>query len=268
MIDGQPEIGEVRFSLPNKHHFVVDLSPYGLENPNEVFHADDRPYGLIEGTIRRDDAPDPGAGVRPRPGVVRDGAHATAGTEDRTATHPVDEVLKPRTDGRLRPAARDEHVRGRGGGAADRRQRAEPAVLRSVLPAGRDAADLRPRDPAADARRLADRRQTADRAGHLVRRRGVDDRHRQGRGRRHGRPQRDLRRHHRGRCRRVPAQRRVSAGCCTSSRRWSPASVITVIGISLLPGGDPLGRRRRRHAELRLAGQHRAGRASRCSSSC
>jgi len=56
----QPEIAEVRFSMPNKHHFVVDLSPYGLENKNEVFHADDRPYGYIEGTIRRDDAPNPG----------------------------------------------------------------------------------------------------------------------------------------------------------------------------------------------------------------
>ena len=61
VIDAQPEIAEVRFSMPNKHHFVVDLSPYGLENKNEVFHADDRPYGLIEGTIRRDDAPDPGS---------------------------------------------------------------------------------------------------------------------------------------------------------------------------------------------------------------
>ena len=60
IIAAQPEIAEVRFSMPNKHHFVVDLSPYGLENKNEVFHADDRPYGYIEGTIRRDDAPDPG----------------------------------------------------------------------------------------------------------------------------------------------------------------------------------------------------------------
>ena len=59
MIVAEPGIGEVRFSLPNKHHFVVDLSPYGLANPQEVFHADDRPYGYIEGTIRRDDAPDP-----------------------------------------------------------------------------------------------------------------------------------------------------------------------------------------------------------------
>jgi urate oxidase len=60
MIAAQPEIAEVRFSMPNKHHFVIDLSPYGLENKNEVFHADDRPYGYIEGTIRRDDAPNPG----------------------------------------------------------------------------------------------------------------------------------------------------------------------------------------------------------------
>jgi urate oxidase len=59
MIEQQPEIGEVRFSLPNKHHFVVDLSPFGLENPNEVFHADDRPYGYIEGTIHRDGAAAP-----------------------------------------------------------------------------------------------------------------------------------------------------------------------------------------------------------------
>jgi urate oxidase len=51
------EICEVRLSLPNKHHIVVDLEPFGLDNPNEVFLATDRPYGLIEGTIRRDGTP-------------------------------------------------------------------------------------------------------------------------------------------------------------------------------------------------------------------
>jgi len=68
MIAGQPGINEVRFSLPNKHHFVIDLSPFGLDNPNEVFHADDRPYGLIEGTIRRDDAAEPGLAFDPGQG--------------------------------------------------------------------------------------------------------------------------------------------------------------------------------------------------------
>jgi urate oxidase len=52
------EIAEVRLSLPNRHHVAVDLSPFGLDNHNEVFHATDRPYGLIEGTVIRDDAND------------------------------------------------------------------------------------------------------------------------------------------------------------------------------------------------------------------
>jgi urate oxidase len=60
VLEARPEIAEVRLSLPNKHHFVVDLSPFGLTNDNEVFYAADRPYGLIEGTILRDDAEDPG----------------------------------------------------------------------------------------------------------------------------------------------------------------------------------------------------------------
>ena len=56
-----PQLAEVRLSsAPNKHHFVYDLSPFGLENPGEVFHADDRPYGLIQATIIRSDAEPPG----------------------------------------------------------------------------------------------------------------------------------------------------------------------------------------------------------------
>lgn len=60
VLDGRPEIAEIRLSLPNKHHFEVDMSPFGLENGGEVFYAADRPYGLIEGTVTRDDAPPPG----------------------------------------------------------------------------------------------------------------------------------------------------------------------------------------------------------------
>ena len=55
-----PAVCEVRLALPNKHHFIVDLAPFGLDNDREVYHADDRPYGLIEGTVLADDAPDPG----------------------------------------------------------------------------------------------------------------------------------------------------------------------------------------------------------------
>ena len=51
-----PAIAEVRLSAPNKHHFVVDLTRFGLDNPGEVFNADDRPYGLIQAVVERDDA--------------------------------------------------------------------------------------------------------------------------------------------------------------------------------------------------------------------
>ena len=50
-------IDEIKFSCPNKHHFLSDLSPFGLENPDEVFYAADRPYGLIEATIQRKGSP-------------------------------------------------------------------------------------------------------------------------------------------------------------------------------------------------------------------
>jgi urate oxidase len=49
------DVAEIRLSMPNKHHFLQDLSAYGLDNPDVVYHADDRPYGLIEGTVLRDD---------------------------------------------------------------------------------------------------------------------------------------------------------------------------------------------------------------------
>jgi urate oxidase len=55
-----PEVAEIKFSAPNKHHFLVDLSPFKVDNPGEVFHADDRPYGLIQASVARDDAEDAG----------------------------------------------------------------------------------------------------------------------------------------------------------------------------------------------------------------
>jgi urate oxidase len=60
VLETYPTIAEVRLAAPNKHHFVYDLSPFGLENDKEVFNADDRPYGLIQATVTRDDAPSAG----------------------------------------------------------------------------------------------------------------------------------------------------------------------------------------------------------------
>jgi urate oxidase len=62
VLDQHPDVAEIRLSMPNKHHFLQDLSAFGLDNPDLVYHADDRPYGLIEGSVLRDDlAPAPAA---------------------------------------------------------------------------------------------------------------------------------------------------------------------------------------------------------------
>ena len=47
------DITEITLTLPNRHHLLVDLTPFGLDNPNEIFVATDQPFGLIEATIRR-----------------------------------------------------------------------------------------------------------------------------------------------------------------------------------------------------------------------
>jgi len=70
VLRAHPEIAEIKFAAPNKHHFVVDLSPFGLANPGEVFVAADRPYGLIQATVARDDAPDAGAAWAPGAGLA------------------------------------------------------------------------------------------------------------------------------------------------------------------------------------------------------
>jgi len=59
VVDTRPGIPEIRFSAPNKHHFLVDFSGFeveGLTNEGEVFVAADRPYGLIECQVTREGA--------------------------------------------------------------------------------------------------------------------------------------------------------------------------------------------------------------------
>ncbi len=70
VLEAHPEVAEVKFSAPNKHHFLVDLSPFGLDNPGEVFIAADRPYGLIEATLARDDSSESGLAWLTVPGFT------------------------------------------------------------------------------------------------------------------------------------------------------------------------------------------------------
>jgi urate oxidase len=70
VLEAHPEVAEIKFSAPNKHHFLVDLEPFGLKNDGEVFIAADRPYGLIEASLSRDDAGDAGLAWQAVPGFV------------------------------------------------------------------------------------------------------------------------------------------------------------------------------------------------------
>lgn len=46
-----PEVSEIQLAMPNKHALLVDLSPFGLDNPNEVFLPIDEPSGYIEAKL-------------------------------------------------------------------------------------------------------------------------------------------------------------------------------------------------------------------------
>jgi len=54
VLEAFPEVERISLSFPNKHHIPYDLSPFGMENENEIFWATDEPYGLIEGTVVRE----------------------------------------------------------------------------------------------------------------------------------------------------------------------------------------------------------------------
>jgi urate oxidase len=55
ILERHPEVAEISMSLPNLHHWTVDLSPFGIENDREVYVSTTEPHGLIEATIRRSD---------------------------------------------------------------------------------------------------------------------------------------------------------------------------------------------------------------------
>lgn len=53
MMDAEGSIDWVRMVLPNLHHWTVDLSAFGLDNPGEVFVATTEPHGQIDATVHR-----------------------------------------------------------------------------------------------------------------------------------------------------------------------------------------------------------------------
>lgn len=46
-------VSQIELAMPNKHCLLIDLSPFGMENKNEVFVPIDEPHGQIEATVGR-----------------------------------------------------------------------------------------------------------------------------------------------------------------------------------------------------------------------
>ncbi|MFZ0744919.1 MAG: urate oxidase [Terracidiphilus sp.] len=52
-LDAAPEIARITLTMPNLHHLLADLSPFGQDNPNHIFVPVDEPHGYIEATVER-----------------------------------------------------------------------------------------------------------------------------------------------------------------------------------------------------------------------
>jgi urate oxidase len=55
ILERHPEVAEVSMTLPNLHHWLADLSRFGLPNDREIFIPTTEPFGLIQATVRRGD---------------------------------------------------------------------------------------------------------------------------------------------------------------------------------------------------------------------
>jgi urate oxidase len=53
VLDACDDVREGSLAMPNRHHRLVDLASFGLDNPNEIFVATDQPFGPMEAMVGR-----------------------------------------------------------------------------------------------------------------------------------------------------------------------------------------------------------------------
>ena len=57
VLQQEPAVRDIHLVMPNKHRLLVDLSRFGLDNPNQIFVPTDEPSGYIEATIEASSHP-------------------------------------------------------------------------------------------------------------------------------------------------------------------------------------------------------------------
>ncbi len=50
-LDAAPELAQITLTMPNLHHMLTDLTPFGLDNPNHILVPIDEPHACIEATV-------------------------------------------------------------------------------------------------------------------------------------------------------------------------------------------------------------------------
>ena len=53
VLDSIDVVRSISIEMPNRHHLPINLTPFGMENRNEVFVATEEPHGLIKATLTR-----------------------------------------------------------------------------------------------------------------------------------------------------------------------------------------------------------------------
>jgi urate oxidase len=59
ILERHPEVDAIDMTMPNLHHWTVDLSPFGIANDREVYVSTTEPHGLIQATVHRSDMTTP-----------------------------------------------------------------------------------------------------------------------------------------------------------------------------------------------------------------
>ena len=53
-LEAEPNLDSISLAMPNQHRLLVNLEPFGLENPNVIFVPTDEPFGDIQAHVCRD----------------------------------------------------------------------------------------------------------------------------------------------------------------------------------------------------------------------
>ena len=127
ILEAQPEVDEIRLTMPNLHHWLVDLAPFGQVNDREIYVATSEPNGLVEATVRRGELVPEVEAVVPAPEAEPGACGGTSAVERPEPGRRSRRSLNPAPRPRPSLSRGRASARGREPAAASRDQRLKPS---------------------------------------------------------------------------------------------------------------------------------------------